>query len=370
MLFRSGSVNGEEDGVIVMKTDRTSRKTKLKAFSAPGGDVLTYDLLHDGPYPRTGALVPFSALIQKATPCDHEKNDERTVFADEYDLFGWFCLLAAESPTAGPLLVEATEAGWQIGLAALGNDGYHLDIPEKTLLIDCYDMMPDAIGRSTYFRNTLLFTFMKALRDIWHEEGLEPFEPRYRPEDVLMLERIRNADCDAVTLLIGWELRGAGYGALWRHLIGTPEGDMALIFSQFLERDPSALFSGTALAYAFRQWFAEEERVNSCDHASLEQMDDVLNITEKTNPFGRKKIDAAAIESLAELPDGSNYLAGLGETIRIDPFFVGLNDPINQTHLLQITYDLSVTLAGNVPFQDEALARKIFPDDDARMLVK
>jgi hypothetical protein len=51
----------------------------------------------------------------------------------------------------------------------------------------------------------------------------------------------------------------------------------------------------------------------------------------------------------------------MGETIRRDPFFAGLNDPINQTHLFHLIYDTEVTMVNNVPFRDARLARKIFP---------
>jgi hypothetical protein len=194
---------------------------------------------------------------------------------------------------------------------------------------------------------------------------LGPFEEEYSPEDVLMLERIRAADCDTCTILASWELRGAGYGEVWRHLLGTEEGDMAIVFTRVLERDPTALFDGAALAYAFRQWYAHSTRVDGCDHETLEVLDDILLDGGIDNPFGKKRIDHEIIETLSELPDGTLYLDGMSHVIINDPFFSGLKDEINQTHLFHLMYDLEVKMVENVPFRDHKLAKKIFPEEQA-----
>ena len=139
---------------------------------------------------------------------------------------------------------------------------------------------------------------------------------------------------------------------------------MAMIFTKVLERDPSAVFDGSALAYAFRQWYASDHRVDSCDHETLESLDDLLFISETRNPFGHRKLEDSRIEEMSALPDGTCYLQGKGETILSDPIFSGLNDPINQSHLFHLIYDIEVTMVNNVPFQDGRLARKIFPQSE------
>jgi hypothetical protein len=125
------------------------------------------------------------------------------------------------------------------------------------------------------------------------------------------------------------------------------------------------LFDGSALAYGFRQWYADESRVDGCDHETLESYDDILLQHEGTHhPFGENRLSAEIIESMACLPDGRCYLRGLGETILRDPFFAGLHDPVNQTHLFHLMYDMEVVMVNNVPFRDVSLARKIFPQGD------
>ena len=81
--------------------------------------------------------------------------------------------------------------------------------------------------------------------------------------------------------------------------------------------------------------------------------------------LGQNRLDETVLEDLATLPDGTRYLQGLGEGILRDPFFAGLNDPINQTHLFHLIYDLEVVMVNNVPFRDARLARMIFPQAEA-----
>ncbi|MCB9990178.1 MAG: hypothetical protein H6867_02215 [Rhodospirillales bacterium] len=362
ILSRSaaGPADDEGDG---MKAERLSRKTYLKKHSVkPDGDITVYDLTAS-PLPQGETVLLDEIEIPDTTDFDKISALPHS-FETQDDILSWCAALIAESPAASALYQDAAAQGWQVGLSDLHSSGFHLDIPGHKILLDHFAMSPAALGRSAYFRNTLLITFIRALRDIWHEHRNVPFEDEYGPEDVLMLERVRAADCDTVTVFAVWELRGAGYAEIWRHLIGSAEGDMAMIFSRFLERDPSALFDGGAMTYAFRQWYADEARVDGCDHETLEALDDILLDTTEIRAFGSKRLEALAIERLACMPDGTCYLAGLGDTIRRDPFFAGLHDEINQTHLFHLMYDMEVTMVNNVPFRDRSLARKMFPQGD------
>lgn len=288
-------------------------------------------------------------------PCDDLK--------DSKDILIWCATMLANSPVFKDLWRNASKDGWFLSLTGLHNQGYQLNLPRKTLYLDDFGMDADMLSRSDYFRHDILMNLMRALRDVWHESQERDLTDLYAPENILILERVRAADCDTVAILGAWELRGAGYPQVWRHVIGAPEGDMALSFTQYLERDPSALFDGSALAYAFRQWFAGNERVNACDHETLEYLDDlILSDDTDPNPFGQDRLTGKIIEQLSNLPDGVCYLKRLGDMILEDPYYAGMNDPINQAHLFQMIYDLKVTMVNNVPFADGKLARKIFPD--------
>ena len=266
-----------------------------------------------------------------------------------------------ESPLGYALLKEARDAGWSLSMSDLETGGFHLDITDKIIELDNFNMEPNALGRSVFFRNTLITILAKALRDVWHEERWGAFEHNYKPEAVLLLERARAADTDSVSILIAWELRSAGYNDIWRHTLGAEDGDMARVLINVLERYPTSLYNGMALAHVFRQWYADVARVDALDHASLQQMDDMLE--ENNVQFGQKDLNAKEFELLSALPDGVAYLNELGNTVVKDSFFNGLTDPVNQSHLSQIVYDVNVTYANGIPFRDANLAAKFLNID-------
>ncbi|MCB1783522.1 MAG: hypothetical protein KDI13_05950 [Alphaproteobacteria bacterium] len=295
-------------------------------------------------------------------------SDYHDLFSDICDVqdyntvLSWCLHVLGESPSGRAMLKEAMEADWKIGLEDLHGGEYCIDVERKVLLLDNNTLVPSALGRSSYFRNMTVVTLIKALRDVWQEKRHGAFDVYYRPEHIMTLERVRAADCAAVSILVGWELRNEEHGAVWRHLIGSENGDMAMVYSGHLERDPSARFSGRALAAAFKQWFKDEQRVNSCDHDTLEYLDDVLAESSVLNPFGKKKPGRMAVEVLSCLPDKTAYLQGMGAEIMADPLYCGMDDPINQSHLFHILYDLEAVIVGDVPFRDADLARRIFPE--------
>lgn len=344
-----------------MKAGHFNRKTHLKKHA-----VLPDDLqitLVDAAYDDGSAFLSLADQESHQSLSYDDIIALPYAFTSEEDILSWCLAILRESPVGKRLLEDAADDGWAIGLADLHNGGFYLDIPEKRFLVDHFSLAPSALGRSLYFRNALVITVIRALRDIWHEKRIDtPCEENYAPEDILMLERVRAADGDAVTVLACWELRGAGFTDIWRHLLGSEEGDMAMVFTRVLERDPSALYNGTALSYAFRQWYADQNRVDGCDHETLESLDDLLMVTEEANPFGCRELRAIELERLSCLPDGTGYLQGMGPTILNDPFFAGLHDPINQTHLFHLIHDLEATTVHNVPFRDSELAHLIFPD--------
>lgn len=277
-----------------------------------------------------------------------------------------WCLGAIDaSPTGRQLLEEACAPGWRAGLNDLSGKDFYLDIPQKIMLIDNRGLAPRALAGSGYFRHALLINMIRALRDIWQEKRHGGFDDKYGPEGVLLLERVRAADGDVMAALVAWELRGAGRPEIWRYLVGTEEGDIALAFSNYLEKHPSSLFNGKALAHAFRQWYRAPERINGCDHETLEYLDEVL-AEGGPETFGRRTVSPAAVEVLSCLPDKTAYLQGQGRAILQDPAYYGLSDPINQTHLFHIMYDMEVVRVGHVPFRDEKLARLIFPDGSGK----
>lgn len=327
--------------------------TELKSKWAPKN---SYDLHSENQSFGASDLErwPLQDLLQKTQKPGEE-------FCSYGEVLSQCLLLINESPTARLMVQEAIQEKWEITLFDLSGGEYWIDVEEKLILLDSNALTPSALGRSVYFKNAVIVTLIKALRDIWQEKRHGGFDEKYRPEYTMTMERVRSADCDVLSILIAWELRADAYPDLWRHLIGSENGDMAMAFSGFLERNPSGQFNRQAMTAAFRQWFRCEVRVNTCDHNTLEYLDDILKETREQNPFGTKKPKAVEVEILSCLPDRTAYLQGYGSEILSDPLFSGMDDPINQSHLFHILYDLEATIIENVPFRDSDLAKKIFP---------
>lgn len=349
-----------------MKADHLHRKTHFRKINgAAGAGTFVHDLTV-GADPDAAELYRLSGFSFAEDEAVDDLCRLPEYFKTPLDVIDWAGALINHSPVARHMWEDAAQKGWSVGLSTLDNKGFYLDIPQKTVLLDSYAMSPSSLGRSTYFRNAFLTTLIRALRDVWHENRFGSFETRYGPEDVLMLERIRAADSDAITILAGWEIRSAGFSDVWRHLLGSEEGDMAIVFTRMIERQPTALYDGAALAQTFYQWFEDESRVNGTDHETLEALDDLLLSSNHQNPFGQGRPAAYHIEALSKLPDGRDYLSGLGKAIMDDPFFAGLGDPINQTHLFHLIHDMETYMVNNVPFRDRKLARMIFPQGEIR----
>ncbi len=282
-------------------------------------------------------------------------------FEEEYDVLNWATALLTDSPIARALLKEAENKGWAVQLNNLENGEYRLNAESKFIELNDHGLDVQTLGNSTFFRTTLLCSLMKALRDIWHEERLNRLETKYNPEAILFIERARTADIDSIAIVIGWELRSTDHQEIWRHMIGSDEGDMAQVLINILDRYPTALYNGMATAHIFRQWYANIDRIDACDHSILEHLDYLLMETDIE--LGTEKVTEENFEAISTLPDKSCYLIELSNTVLRDPFFAGLGDPINQAHLFQIIYDNKVTQVDGVPFRDVSLAHKIFPSD-------
>ncbi len=278
------------------------------------------------------------------------------VFETDYDVLCWATAIISESPMGLALLNKAQSAGWKIALSDLGTGGFHLEIDTKIIFIDHFGFDAAAIGRSSHYRLSLIPIISKALRDIDHEENFGAFEDTYTINATLQLERMRAADSDAISIFIGWELRGAGFDDVWRHILSSDDGDMAQIMVNILERYPTALYNGMAIAHIFRQWYADINRIDAVDHETLERLDHILH--QKLGLVGTSPLHEKDILKLSKLPNGTIYLDELAQTVAKDSFFSGMNDPINQAHLFQIMYDNKVTFVKDIPFRDRILAQK------------
>lgn len=305
-----------------------------------------------------GFPVPLKSIQFDNVRAFHNLEAYPYAFESDDDIFYWACGMAGESPAACALLKKAQEEGATITLADLQGEGYLVDGDSFDITLDHFGFTAGALGRSAHFRNALFLNFIKALRARFHERQRYDFESFARPDAALMLERTVAADIETIAILAGWELRAAGYTDIWRSILGSEEGDMAMIFTRAIEKDPAGFYDGSVLTRTLCQWYGDDARVAQADALALEAMDDHLH---DGGTFGTDSLKADAIEMISNMPGAQPYLEGMGANIATDPYFVAMHDAINEAHLFQIVYDSKVTMVEGVPFRDSGLARKIFP---------
>jgi len=268
-----------------------------------------------------------------------------------------------DSPTARFLIKFAASKNWRVTIEPLDDAAYDLDDEQKILVLNNYNLKLPTFEKNGYFRHALVLALVKGLRDIWHIESRQPYEHGLTLESVLLLERIRAADCDVIALLTAWELRGEGIPEIWRHILGAPEGDMAMRFTCAVEQQPGRLFNGTALIEAFYGWFNNESCVSACDQQTLDMIDMNLDMARQTKLYGKKKPSTEFVEKLSYLPDKSCYLKNYGYEIINNAQFTGLRDDVSRTYYSQIKRELETVTIGAVAFRDPKLAAKIFPEE-------
>ena len=357
--FGPGEVEFEE--YEELRADRFERKgASRKNRKIPEDVVISHVRGNDDQSQSVGAVMLGSIQTDKIRAF-HNLEAYPYAFDNDLDIINWACGMAGESPTARLLLKEAQTEGWSIRIDDLAQAGYAIDEDNRCILIDHFGFTAHALGRSSYFRNALFVHFVKALRQLWHDRQGHNFDTTHRPEHILLLERARAADCETIAILCGWELRGAGYSDLWRSILGSDEGDMAMIFTRAIEKDPTGFYDGSVLTRTFCQWYGDAERLASCDHITLERLDEYVTEADGAEAFGTQPLRGTDIEKISRLPGARAYLTGMGSNICTDPYFVALDDPINESHLFQIVYDSKVMMVEGVPFRDRKLARLIFP---------
>lgn len=341
-----------------MKSDRFKKPATLSRYARQiGGPALEM---------ASEAGLPLIDCTQNAA-CFDLKTLQRAIGTegDWHALFHDIVEELQESPLAASLLRRAMKKGWALGLAtADAKDSdyfYTLDMGQQIIWLDHGGFCASAIRRAAHCRDALTGSLLRALRDIGHEMRLGAYERSLRPDAVLMMERARSADIEAVTTMIAWELRGAGYPGLWRHLLGSEEGDIALTFGYTIEKNPKSLFDGKALAATFLRWFADKMRLNACDHNTLEMLDGLMEQHSADEGWGKLSFTAEDARDLSILPDGFAYLKDEAKALVSAPEYHVVPDAINEAHLFQISHDVAVVRVAGVPFRSAALAKLIFP---------
>lgn len=179
-----------------------------------------------------------------------------------------------ESPTAESLLVHLAARGLRLKFEPLGHYGTESDAlynPADNMIC----LAQEHLYMSKAYEMRLVSLLAHQLRRAWQfDQGflaeqnnckhITDFARHYRNEE---------ADAGSIAILIAWELRLAERPQCWRDWIAGADGDMALAFSDRIERKPISQFDGTAIKAAYETWFSDFNRLEACDDRALLSFD-------------------------------------------------------------------------------------------------
>ncbi len=259
----------------------------------------------------------------------------------------WISSLLSHSPTLNALMKEIDQKGWSVVLSKGTAESYRIDVEENVLILP-------SLMKKSHSRYNLLLNTIRALRDVWYEDHHFDLYETLVPEDWLKWEKIRSADIESFTVCVTWELRVAGQRDLWRTLMGSENGDMAMVFQEIDENQGEHNSHMDALLHTFRQWFMAKDRINETDSTTLAALDEILLTQNLGTPFGKGRLKAQDVQN--HLP----YLKDVDHMLT-NPDFCTIPDDINQAHFFHIMNDLETVQIDGVRFRDKALAAKIFP---------
>lgn len=283
-------------------------------------------------------------------------------FASDYDVLIWALALLCESPMGRTYAFDARFEDWSIELDEV-EDGRHIVDPQmRVLIMPRFVPSAAALGRSPYFRHMFLVELCRGLRSIWnHDTGVRHgFDLTINQQ--ILWNRLLQADHDLNALSIAWEVREAGFPELWRHMIGSDLGDLAVAFSATIERHTAGIETPQIMRNLFLQWMEHDTYLNAVDHRTLERLDDQLNSPGSGRAYGIDRISPSDVIRLTELPQDIAYLESLATLTISDPFFARMPDMVNKTHLDHILSDITAQTVVKAGFRDKDLASRIFPD--------
>lgn len=171
-----------------------------------------------------------------------------------------------KSPTAESMLHYLMDKNVSIGVFDFGADDIGACfVPHHNKILLPQNDLP--LSKNEKARLTLALAHQ--LRRAWqYHENLTADEDQPITEFVKAY-RNEEADAEAITALIAWELRQAQEEKPWQNWIGSPKGDIPLAFSEQIDHDPQSLYNGVALKSAYQYWGMDMNRMKECDDRAL-----------------------------------------------------------------------------------------------------
>lgn len=299
-------------------------------------------------------------LLYQVRALTHDAETLPFSFANDEDVLIWALAILCESPLARSFAFDARFEDWAIELDDC-EDGHFIAEPQiRTLILPRCAPSAVALGRSPYMRQLFLLEFCRGLRAIWHLDSGVPSSHNLTIKDQIVWNRLVRADLDVMSLTVAWDLREADLPDLWRHLIGSDLGDLAISYAATLERHPQGLDLPVLLRQVYLQWLAADLLLEPVDHRTLERLD--RGLTHASRVYGTRRIQASEILRLTAMAEDKSYLEGLATHLLADPELARMPDQVNAAHLAHLQEDLTAIRITQAGFRDQDLARRIFPD--------
>jgi hypothetical protein len=246
---------------------------------------------------------------------------------------------------------------WMVSFVDLDTYHYDIDLNQKILSINTQGQSFDAfIMQSDVVKNKMLCTLIEGLRMVRHVEHVDHALELYNPESILKIGRYCLADTITQVISNAYQAKQMGYNGLWVSLLSGDHAFLAQEFSHFVGCDHNdETVIQNAMAHCFHLWFDDQTKRRKCDHDSLTLVDTLMD---DDIVFGNQTIETTLVSCIT-ITAGSttSYIdEQYYEDIINNPYYVCIDDHINQAHLNQIMTDNCSMMVNGVLFSDPILA--------------
>ncbi len=171
-----------------------------------------------------------------------------------------------KSSTAESMIHYLNDRGVSVGVFDFSEDNIGACfVPEHNRILLPQNDLP--LSRNE--KSRMMLSLAHQLRRAWQYHVGVMADENLSITDFVQSYRKEEADAEAVTALVAWELRQNGEEKSWQNWIASPKGDIPLAFSEQLTEDPRTLYNGEALRAAYYSWGMDVNRIKDCDDRAL-----------------------------------------------------------------------------------------------------
>lgn len=322
-------------------------------------DDYSFDLYDEN---ESVSLEDLLHLVQEQNETDDELEMRTANFSSDGEALVWSLSVICETKLGRDMAFDARFEDWSIEVDDI-EDGHHIINPQlRILILPRFAPSALALARSQNDRTKFLLEMARGLRSIWHDMTGVRENAELTVDDQILWERLRRMDQDLCALKMAWDLREQGMGGIWRHIIASSLGDVAILASEIWED-----FGGTSdvpeldtFARLAPEWLSDATLLGEVDSYTCDILDARMQKSLR-EVCGVQQLTPKDLYTLSVLPGDSSYLAPVARTILYAPEFRSVPDPVNEAHIRQILEECEVLRSSPLVFSDSELEKKIFP---------